>query len=254
MNSYDWSEDLPDSIWFQIGRFLSIEDIKRLSRTSPRLNDLLTSHDFWSFLIRSRFGSNIWRRFIKNSSILPLEEKSSVCRAKSLFVELNRRKLISVADENLVRLDNNRNHLMKFDQSSLNGQILHIDDSIEFCYSIQIETQFKNILPGRYDVIWRMKLDLPYMLGETDFIAAPEKAENGKQTVTRWTQDDFLMMYRCFHCDISKTNLWFYQSMGTVEIIGSERSDVYVSMINHDEIHSKHGLFIDSIELKLRND
>ena len=245
------SQDLTDSVWFHIGDYLTIEDIERLSRTCSHLYQIFTSHDFWSYLIRHRFGSAVWRRFIKDSSIEPLENRPD-CRSKLIYSELLQRKTISFTDESQMTFDNNRNYHIRTDLSSFNGQILHIDDSVEFCYSLQIETVFRNVLPGRYDVIWRMKLDLPYILGETDFIAAPEKADRGRYAMTRWTQEDFLTMYRCFHCDLSRSNLWFYQSMGIVEINGHERCDVYVSMVNHDEIHAKHGLYLDFVELKLR--
>src|SRR5690606_26108095 len=130
--------------------------------------------------------------------------------------------------------------------------VLYIKDSVEFCYSIRIETSFKNILPGKYDVIWRMKLELPYMLGDTEFLAFAEQFNSGEIAYMRWTQDDFLSMYRCFNCDITKTNLWFYQTIGVVEINGDKPCNVYISMINNDSIHAKHGVFLDYVELKLR--
>src|SRR5437764_57729 len=97
----DWSSDLFDSLWFHIGNFLSIDDIDRLSRASSRLHTLFTSNDFWSYLIRIKFGPTVWRRFIKNSSILPDEnnELSSMmnksCRSKLIYSELLQRQCIS---------------------------------------------------------------------------------------------------------------------------------------------------------------
>lgn len=247
----DWSNDLIDSLWFHIGHHLTIDDLDRLARTCSRLEHLFTGNDFWSYLIRMRFGSAVWRRFIKNSSLLS-DNASPICRSKRLYLELLQRKCISFTDTDQICLDTNRNYTAIPDSSSFNGDVLHIHDSVEFCYALQIETLFKNILPGRYDVIYRMKLDLPYMLGETEFLAVAEQDNPGEMAVTRWTQDDFLTMYRCFHCDLSKSNLWFYQSMGIVEIHGDQPCDVYVSLINDDPVHAKHGLFLDFVELKLR--
>jgi hypothetical protein len=246
----DWSLDLFDSLWFHIGNFLTIEDINRLSQASFRLHELFTSNDFWSHLIRMKFGSAVWRRFIKNPSIL----FDPSCRSKLIYTELQQRHCISFADFDQISLDTNRNYTTIADSSSFNGNVLYIHDSIEFCYALHIETMFKNILPGRYDVICRMKLDLPYMLGETEFIAVADQTNPGEIAYTKWTEEDFLSMYRCFNCELSNTNLWFYQKIGIVEVNGNERCNVYLSIINQDPIHAKHGVYLDYVELKLRSE
>ncbi|CAF0771362.1 unnamed protein product [Adineta ricciae] len=252
----DWSTDLIDSLWFHIGSFLSINDIERLSRTSFRLRTLFTTNDFWSYLIRRQFGSAIWRRFIKNPSILQQDDKrlNSSCRSKLIYSELVKRQCVSFGDFDQINLDTNRNYTTIADSSSFSGHVLYIHDSVEFCYALHIETMFKNILPGRYDVICRMKLDLPYMLGETEFVAIAEQTNPGEIAYTQWTQEDFLSMYRCFNCDLTGTNLWFYQQIGVVEIHGNDLCNVYVSITNQDPIHAKHGVYFDFIELKLRSE
>lgn len=253
MDQPDWSTDLMDSVWFHIGSHLTMEDLDRLSHTCTRLHHLFNSNDFWSYLIRARFGSAIWQRFIKRSSICS-ESEENTCRSKAIYASLVQRHCISLADFDRISLDHHRNYQTIPESSSLIGYVLQIQDSIEFCYSIQIETVFENILPGRYDVIWRMKLNLPYFLGETEFFAIPEQENPTMTAYTRWTQEDFLAMYRCFHCDLTDHNLWFYQEMGTVEIHGDQPCNVHVSMINQDTIHAKYGLFLDFVELKLRLD
>jgi hypothetical protein len=258
----DWSSDLIDSLWFHIGNYLTINDIHRLSRTCSHLHILFTSNDFWSYLIRKQFGNIIWHRLIKNSSLLTddddnnnnkiLDSNKKPCRSKLIYFELIKRKRISFSNFNLFSFDTNRNYTTVADPSSLTGYVLYIKDCIELCYSLHIETMFRNILPGKYDVIWRMKLNIPYMLGETNFIAIAEQINPGQIAYMRWTQEDFLLMYRCFNCDITKTNLWFYQTIGIVEINGDKPCNVYISMTNHDPIHAKHGVFLDYVELKLR--
>jgi len=255
----DWSIDLIDSLWFHIGNYLTIDDIHRLSRTCSRLHTFFTCNDFWSYLIRKKFGYTIWYRFIKNSSLSIDNNKISdsvnkPCRSKLIYIELIQRKRISFSDFNLFSFDTNRNYTTIPDPSSLNGYVLYIKDSLELCYSLHIETLFKNILPGKYDVIWRMKLNIPYMLGETDFSAVAEQVNPGQFAYMRWTQEDFLSMYRCFHCDTTKTNLWFYQTIGILEITGDKPSDVYISMTNYDSLHAKHGVYLDYVELKLRSE
>ncbi|CAF3314211.1 unnamed protein product [Rotaria sp. Silwood2] len=241
----DWSSDLIDSLWFHIGNYLSINDIDRLSRTCSHLHTLFISNDFWSYLIRIKFGLAVWQYF---------SSTNQSCRSKLIYSELLKRQCISFSDFNHISFDTNRNYTTISDSSSLNGDVLYIHDSVEFCYSLHIETKFKNILPGRYDVIFRMKLDLPYMLGDTEFVAFAEQINSSKMTYLRWTQDDFLSMYRCFSCDLTQTNLWFYHSIGIVEIHGNERCNVYISITNHDPIHAKYGLYLDYVELKLRSE
>lgn len=246
----DWSSDLIDALWFHIASFLSVNDIERLSRTSSRLQSLFTNNDFWSYLIRMKFGSAIWRRFIKNPSVLQANE--SACRSKTIYTELLKRQCISFGDFDQITLDANRNYTTIADSSSFSGHVLYIHDSVEFCYALHIEAAFKGILPGRYDVICRMKLDLPYMLGETEFVAVAEQTDPGEVAYTQWTQEDFLAMYRCFNCDQTGANLWFYQRIGVVEVRGNDLCNVYVSITNQDPVHAKHGVYLDFVELKLR--
>ncbi|CAF3039229.1 unnamed protein product [Rotaria sp. Silwood2] len=253
---FDWSIDLIESLWFHISNYLTINDIHRLSRTCSHLYTLFTSNDFWSYLIRRQFDYKIWNCSIKNSLVLNNDNKISnlknkPCRSKIIYFELIKRKRISFSDFNLFTFDTNRNYTTIADPSSLNGYVLYIKDSIEICYSLHIETLFENILPGKYDVIWRMKLSTPYMLGETEFFAVAEQVNPGRAAYMRWTQDDFLSMYRCFYCDITKTNLWFYQTIGIIEINGNKPCNVFISMTNHDSVHAKHGVYLDYVELKL---
>ena len=201
----DWSSDLLDSLWFHIGDYLTISDIHRLSRTCSRLYRLLTSHDFWSYLIRRQFGHTIWHRLIKNSLLLvdhSIDQKFG--RSKFIYFQLIKRKRISFSDLNRLSLDTNRNYTTVADPSSLTGYVLCIKDSIELLYSLHIETVFEDILPGKYDVIWRMKLNIPYLLGETEFLAVADQTNPGEMAYMRWTQEDFLSMYRCFNCDMTK--------------------------------------------------
>ena len=244
--SIDWSIDLLDSLWFRIGSHLTLNDIHRLSRTCSHLYKIFTSNDFWSFLIRQQFGQQIWYRLIKNS---PLSTEHST---KLIYFELIKRKRISFSDLNLLTLDTNRNYVTTADPSSLNGYVLHLKDSIELCYSFRIETIFQNILPGKYDVIYRMKLDLPYMFGITEFFAVVEQDQSSQIAYLRWTQDDFLSMYQWFHCEFTNTNLWFYQTIGIVEVAGNQPCNIRVSMINQDILHAKQGVYLDYVELKLR--
>ena len=251
-HEFDWSTNLLDSLWFHIGKYLTMNDIHRLCRTCSRFHQLFSSHDFWSYLLRRQFGSIIWYRLTRNPSLVldqTIEEKS--CRAKFIYFQLIKRKRISFSHFPSLSLDTNRNYITIADPSSLTGYVLCIKDSIELSYSLHIETMFRDILPGKYDVIWRMKLDIPYILGETEFYAVADQIHLGEIAYMRWTQDDFLSMYRCFNCDITKTNLWFYQTIGIVEVTGNKPCNVHVSMTNQDSTRAKLGLFLDYVELKL---
>ena len=257
----DWSTTLNDSLWFHIGQYLTIHDIHRLSRTCSRLQTFFTSHHFWSYLIRQRFGLTTWQRFVRNATPLRSEDDDDAernhlphsekpCRSRRIYFQLIQRQCISFADFHHFSFDANRTYRTISDASSLTGHVLAINDSVALCYSLRLETIFRDILPGTYDVIWRMRLELPYMLGATEFIAVVEQVNPGQTAYTRWTQDDFLSMYRCFNCDYTKTNLWFYQTTGTIEVLGPEPCHVHVAMINDDPAHAKHGICLDYVELK----
>ena len=253
----DWSTSLVDSLWFHVGQYLTIHDLHRLSRTCSRLHSLLTSHHFWSSLVRQRFGPTTWQRFIQNSTSLRRDEESnhfvqSPCRSRLIYFRLLQRQRLSFAEFPHLSLDANRTYRTIPDASSLTGRVLAIDDSVALCYSLRLETIFRDILPGKYDVIWRMKLELPFILGETEFLAVVEQDNPGQAAYTRWTQEDFLSMYRCFHCQYSESNLWFYQTIGTIEVLGTELCHVHVAMSNDDPVHAKHGIFLDYVELKRR--
>jgi hypothetical protein len=141
----DWSTDLLDTLWFQIGTYLTIHDIHRLSRTCSRLHTTFTSNDFWSFLIRRRFGQRLWQRFVKDSSY----DHENACRSKFVYCKLLQRHCISFADADHWTLDRNRAYRTVADGTSLNGHVLCINDSIQVCYSLRIETVFEHILPGK---------------------------------------------------------------------------------------------------------
>ena len=258
-----WCQDLPESIWFHISQYLTISDIHRLSRTCSRLHTLLSSQHFWSYLIRQKFGQQIWKNFVQNSlsNFDDLDEKLLnfsyfICPAKSIYVQLIKRRRISLTDTEYCLFDHDRSYKNMSDPSSLTGYVLYIRDFLSPSYSLQIRIIFKHMLPGRYDVIWRMKLDFPYILGVTEFIAVviSQCIPASSTAYVRWTQDDFLSMYQCFHCESTKTNLWFYQNMGSLDIAGTRPCDVCVSMINEDDAHAKYGIFLDYVELKRRFD
>jgi hypothetical protein len=252
----NWSTDLIDSLWFEIGNYLTINDIHRLTRTCSRLHNLFTSNDFWSYLVRRQFGHAIWHRLIKNSLVLAdkkhlSDSVSEACRAKRIYLHLIKRHRVAFSQLEMFSFDNNRTYTTVPEPSSLNGRVLCIKDSLELSYALHLETLFKNILPGKYEVVWRMKVHLPYMLGNTEFFAVAEQINPSPAAYMRWTQADFLLMYRCFYCDSMKTSLWFYQSIGFLEICGDQPCDVYVSMSNDDSVHAKHGVYLDHVELKL---
>ena len=242
----DWSIDLVDSLWFHIGQYLTIDDLHRLTRTCSRLHHLLNSKHFWSYRIRQEFGSMIWSRFVKNTV--------DSSQSKQIYLQLIKEHRLSLSNLSRLSVDQNRIYRLINERTSLTGQIVSINDSIEFCYSLRIEIIFEKMLPGKYEVIWRMKLDVPYMLGVTEYLAVAEQNQSGAIAYTQWSQDDFLFMYQCFNCDQTKTNLWFYQSMGIVEIIGDHSCNVNVSMINDDHLHAKRGVYLDYVELKRRFD
>lgn len=125
------------------------------------------------------------------------------------------------------------------DPDSFKGRIIHLTN---VCW-LEITGRFQhNIMPGKYEVIWRMKCDDNYIRiwGETEFIVVPS---HGKMLVRKVSDNDF-RTYAIEH-----GNRWFLINMG--HIIIYEPSKVLIAMRNWHNGNWKSGISWDCIELKI---
>jgi hypothetical protein len=125
------------------------------------------------------------------------------------------------------------------DKDSLTGHIIQLRN---VCW-LEITGRFEqNIMPGKYEIIWRMKSHPGNvsMWGETEFIVVPS---HGKMLINRVSDSDFRNYI------LEHTNRWFSITMG--QIIIYEPSLVLMGIHNWNDGSWKSGISWDCIELKL---
>ncbi|CAF0916423.1 unnamed protein product [Rotaria sordida] len=127
----------------------------------------------------------------------------------------------------------------KDDIDSLTGRIIHLQS---VCW-LELTGRFEHkIMPGKYEVSWRMKGDLHgiRISGETEFIVVPQ---HGKLLNYKISEDDFHNLV------LEHENHWFIVKMG--QIIIYEPSIILVAIRNWNNPDWKHGLSWDCIELTI---
>ncbi|CAF1667341.1 unnamed protein product, partial [Didymodactylos carnosus] len=108
-----------------------------------------------------------------NNKLLDLY-RSNILLSKLIYFYLIDQKRISFINENFVQFDNNHSYIKQNDLTSLNGEVIYIKEIIHWQYGLKINMKFTNILPGIYQIIWRMKLQQPFLIGCTEFLAVPD--------------------------------------------------------------------------------
>lgn len=134
---------------------------------------------------------------------------------------------------------NDRYLVERNDRDSLKGKIIHLES---VCW-LEITGEFEhNIMPGKYDVIWRMKTHGNYIRiwGETEFIVVPSC---GRLLIYKISENDF----RTY--GLENNDQWFLVNMGQTIIY--EASKVLVGIRNWNNGNWKSGISWDCIELKV---
>ncbi|CAF0953466.1 unnamed protein product [Didymodactylos carnosus] len=156
---------------------------------------------------------------------------------KLMYFYLIDRKRVATTDMVVVHL-NNENYLREIrTKDSLNGRVVKL---FSVCW-LDITGKMENILPGKYEFSWRMRLDMSAEIdGTTEFLAVPEY---GTLICYRWT-DEIIQEMKIKH-----GTAWFTADMGTTTIY--KPSTVYVAVRNWTTPYWKQGLSWDCCELKL---
>ncbi|CAF1510745.1 unnamed protein product, partial [Didymodactylos carnosus] len=95
---------------------------------------------------------------------------------------------------------------------------------------------FSCVMPGKYNVIWLLKLSKPRVVDEVEFCAVPDY---GRLARTRWSQ-------RIFDEKVQHGTNSFFEIMGTITVY--EISNVHVGMMNWV---IPEGIAWDYVELKI---
>ncbi|UJR25819.1 hypothetical protein I4U23_007169 [Adineta vaga] len=126
-----------------------------------------------------------------------------------------------------------------FDADSLTGQIINVREVVR----LDITGRFQcKIMPGKYEVSWRMKgnLNSTKMPGETEFILVPQ---HGKLMIYRMMDEDFQSLL------LQYDNSWFLVKMGYILIY--EPSTILIGIRNWNNRFWKKFLQLDCIELTI---
>jgi hypothetical protein len=157
---------------------------------------------------------------------------------KLIYFYMIDRKRKAIVDMDVVH--RNDHYLVEQnDEESLKGRIIHLQS---VCW-LEITGRFEHkIMPGKYEVIWRMKCrgNDVRIWGETEFIVVPS---HGKLLIHKISENDF----RTYA--LQNGNQWFLVNMGQVIIY--EPSTVLMGIRNWSNGNWKSGISWDCIELKL---
>jgi hypothetical protein len=157
---------------------------------------------------------------------------------KLIYIYLIDRKRRAAIDMSVIHR-NDRYLVAKDDADSLKGRIIYLE---QVCW-LEITGRFEHdIMPGKYEVIWRMKghMNAVRIWGETEFTVVPS---HGKLLIYKISENDF-RTYALEH-----RNQWFLVNMG--QIIIYEPSTVLMGIRNWNNGNWKSGISWDCIELKL---
>lgn len=194
--------NLPDLAAERIASFLDGKDLISLGRTCKFWNKVSQRNVIWKTLVEKRFG----RQAISDS-------RSSQIEYKRCYFKLAESKKSATAFR-VVWLDGKYLEKVKDEESEF-GEVIQLNT---VCW-LQINEFFLGVLPGKYSLVWRMKLDRVYSNGHgtnpqgiIQFKARPEKG-CGNELCSNWTDND-LRRAECQH----GRGKWYVQTMGDFEV------------------------------------
>jgi len=187
-------------------------------------------------------------------------EDKQINRLKLVYYYLSKRTVLSFAFQTFICFDPTRTNNIDrptavLDASSRFGSIAILDSK----WLAAIRGEFQSVIPGRYAIICRMKLNLIRYEEPSDeeqftgeFTCIPEF---GVMSSFEWDQDWFDLHY-VMHNDNNSTNVnnqdssqWFEEQMGIITVY--EVSTVYFGLRIWQIPYRKYTVMCDSIELKI---
>jgi len=207
--SFD-GKNLPDLAAERIASFLDGKDVISFGKTCKFWNEVSQRNLVWKTLIEKRFG----RQVISDS-------KSSQIEYKRLYFKLAESKKAATAFH-VVWL-NGKNLKKVNDKESELGEMIQLNT---VCW-LQINEFFLGVLPGKYCLVWPMKLHNVYANCRNseqgiEFRARPDKG-CGKELCSKWKENDFKRAERRHGSD-----KWYIQTMGDFEVTATCK--VYVEI------------------------
>ena len=226
--SFDCTK-LPDLAAEHIATFLDGKDLLSLGKTCKFWNKVSQRNIIWKTLVEKRFG----REAISDS-------RNSQNEYIRCYFKLAENKKSATAFQVLWL---NGNYLEKVkDKESEFGEVIQLNS---VCW-LQIDRFFVGVLPGKYSLVWRMKLDSVYACGMNsqgtiEFRVRPEKG-CGNELSSKWTESDLRRAERQHG-----HGKWYIQTMGDFEVTATCK--VYVEIKGRVEYWCG-GISWDYAELK----
>lgn len=222
--------NLPDLAAERIASFLDGKDAINFGKTCKFWNEVSQRNIIWETLIEKRFG----RQVISDS-------KSSQIEYKRLYFKLAKSKKAATSFHVAGLNDGKYLEKVKGKESEF-GEVIQLNT---ICW-LQINGFFLGVLPGKYSLVWRMKLHNVYVNCRNsekgiEFRARPDKG-CGKGLCSKWTDNDFRRAERRHGSD-----KWYIQTMGDFEVTATCK--VYVEIKGRVE-HWCGGISWDYAELR----
>ncbi|KAI0987354.1 hypothetical protein GJ496_001426 [Pomphorhynchus laevis] len=137
---------LPLHVLFLISEFLSTPDLRTLHSVFPQWQKILGSDKFWLRRYRTSvdISKTICSRFISDRNYTPLDAKHD--EIKRLAVDMDVTWL-------------NGNYLKREYDNHLSHEVVTLDS---VCF-LHLTTNFENVLPGSYNILWLIQLKKPIL-------------------------------------------------------------------------------------------
>lgn len=210
----------------KIARFLNGFDLINLSYTSKYWHQIAMTNSVWKSLVRRRFGEN---------SLDKLDPITT--DFKRLYFRLGATKR-SVSKSSYIMNLQGRYLAKEVDANSYDGEVLHLK---EVCW-LQVNDTFPSVLPGRYLLQYRMKLDGVYVNGDPIEYRAKVEEGYGTSVCSKWSEQ---RLKRTENSHGSGT--WFIAEMGELKI--DKMCDVNVEIYGRVDYWCG-GIVWDTVELK----
>lgn len=180
-----------------IAGFLDGSDVVHLGLTCKFWYGVSQSNSVWKKLVERRFG----KQHIEGNGDENHEEEP--VKFKHIYIKLAISKKAAI-DFSCLHL-NGRYFEKVYDASSKFGDVLQLNT---VCW-MNICSSFEGVLPGKYRLIWRMKLDNVYVNSDhVEFRAIPE-VSCGTELCTIWEEFEFKEAEQEFG-----SNTWFDADFG----------------------------------------
>lgn len=210
---------LPDVVTEKIASFLHGRDLINLGYTCKYWSRIAGFNHVWKDLVVGRFGKQALGTLAEDDS-----NNDTDTDYKQLYMKLaSARK--PATDFCVCHLFNRPGHGGEYylekvrDPESICGEVVKLNT---VCW-LQINADYKGVIPGKYKLIWRMRLDDAYLsCNHVEFRARPEEY-CGSEVCKIWKDEDFKEAERKFG-----SGKWFEADMG--EFLVTSLCNVYVEI------------------------